>query len=154
MHRTLSLTGTIWDAGLSRVTSCGFGRVIMPSLNTGESTEFALHFANVIYKPSYISLHTALSFYGIIPEAVPQITSVTTLKTIRFSNDFGEYSYKNIKPEMMFGYDLMEMEGGRRIMFATPEKALADMLYLYPFYDTEREIEELRLDEILYGGGP
>ncbi len=112
-----------------------------------ESTEFALHFANVIYKPSYISLHTALSFYGIIPEAVPQITSVTTLKTIRFSNDFGEYSYKNIKPEMMFGYDLMEMEGGRRIMFATPEKALADMLYLYPFYDTEREIEELRLDE-------
>ena len=112
-----------------------------------ESTEFALHFANVIYKPSYISLHTALSFYGIIPEAVPQITSVTTLKTIRFSNDFGEYSYKNIKPEMMFGYDLKEMEGGRRIMFATPEKALADILYLYPFYDTEREIEELRLDE-------
>ena len=48
---------------------------------------------------------------------------------------------------MMFGYNLREMEGGRRIMFATPEKALADILYLYPFYDTEREIEELRLDE-------
>jgi hypothetical protein len=39
------------------------------------------------------------------------------------------------------------MEGDRRIMFATPEKALADLLYLYPFYNTEREIEELRLDE-------
>jgi predicted transcriptional regulator of viral defense system len=112
-----------------------------------ESTEFALYFANIIYKPSYISLHTALSFYGIIPEAVPQITSVTTLKTITFSNDFGEYSYKNIKPDMMFGYDLREMEGGRRIMFATPEKALIDLLYLYPFYNTERDLEELRLDE-------
>ena len=112
-----------------------------------ESTEFALYFANIIYKPSYISLHTALSFYGIIPEAVPQITSVTTLKTKTFSNDFGEYSYKNIKPDIMFGYDLREMEGGRRIMFATPEKALIDLLYLYPFYNTERDLEELRLDE-------
>ncbi len=112
-----------------------------------DSTDFTLYFANIIYKPSYISLHTALSFYGIIPETIPQITSVTTLKTMRFSNDFGEYSYKNIKPEMMFGYDLREMEGGRRIMFATPEKALIDMLYLYPFYNTEHDLEELRLDE-------
>jgi len=47
----------------------------------------------------------------------------------------------------MFGYDLREMEGGRRIMFATPEKALIDLLYLYPFYNSERDLEELRLDE-------
>jgi len=112
-----------------------------------DSAEFVFYFANIMYKPSYISLHTALSFYGIIPEVVPQITSVTSLKTMTFSNDFGEYSYRNIKPDMMFGFDLMEMEGGRRIMFATPEKALIDLLYLYPFYNTEHEIEELRLDE-------
>jgi predicted transcriptional regulator of viral defense system len=112
-----------------------------------ESAEYALWIANIIYKPSYVSLHTALSFYGIIPEAVPQIMSMTTLKTITFRNDFGEYSYKNIKPDMMFGYDLREMEGGRRIMFATPEKALIDLLYLYSFYNTERDLEELRLDE-------
>jgi predicted transcriptional regulator of viral defense system len=112
-----------------------------------ESTDFTLYFANTIYKPSYISLHTALSFYGIIPESVPEITSVTTLKTITFSNDFGEYSYKNIRPELMFGYDLRDMEGGRRIMLATPEKAIIDLLYLYPFYNTERDLENLRLDE-------
>jgi len=47
----------------------------------------------------------------------------------------------------MFGFDLREIEGGRRIMFATPEKALIDLLYLYPFYNTEHDIEELRLDE-------
>jgi predicted transcriptional regulator of viral defense system len=116
-----------------------------------EQKDFAWYFANRIYKPSYISLHTALSFYGIIPEAVIQITSVTTLKTAIFSNGFGEYSYKNVKDDLMFGYDLKEMEGGRRIMFATPEKALIDLLYLYPFYNSEHEISELRLDESFMG---
>jgi len=54
---------------------------------------------------------------------ITQITSVTTLKTTRFSNDLGEFSYKNIKPDMLFGYDLKELRDVRRIMFATPEKA-------------------------------
>ncbi len=54
---------------------------------------FTRYVANRIYRPSYISLHTALSYYGMIPEAVLQITSVTTLKTKSFNNDFGEYSY-------------------------------------------------------------
>jgi predicted transcriptional regulator of viral defense system len=51
--------------------------------------EYAWYFANRIYNPSYISLHTALSYYSIIPEAVVQITSVTPLKTAFFSNVIG-----------------------------------------------------------------
>jgi len=109
--------------------------------------DYSLYFANRIYRPSYISLHTALSFYGMIPEAVVQITSVTTLKTILFTNDFGEYSYKNVKENLMFGYELKPMADNRTIQFATPEKALLDLLYLYPFYNSEQELEELRLDE-------
>jgi predicted transcriptional regulator of viral defense system len=109
--------------------------------------DFSLYFANRIYKPSYISLHTALSFYGMIPEAVSQITSVTSLKTATFKNSFGDYSYKNIKEDLMFGYELKEMDEKRRLMFATPEKALLDLLYLYPFYNSEKEMEELRMDE-------
>ncbi len=109
--------------------------------------DYSLYFANRIYRPSYISLHTALSFYGMIPEAVVQITSVTSLKTASFANDFAEYSYKNVKENLMFGYDLKPMADNRTIQFATPEKALLDLLYLYPFYDSEQELEELRLDE-------
>lgn len=109
--------------------------------------DYSLYFANRIYKPSYISLHTALSFYGMIPEAVVQITSVTSLKTTSFKNDFGEYSYNTVKENLMFGYDLKPMADNRTIQFATPEKALLDLLYLYPFYDNELEMEELRLDE-------
>ena len=109
--------------------------------------DYSLYFANRIYRPSYISLHTALSFYGMIPEAVVQITSVTSLKTASFANDFGEYSYKNVKENLLFGYDLKPMANNRIIQFATPEKALLDLLYLYPFYDSGQELEELRLDE-------
>jgi len=109
--------------------------------------DYSLYFANRIYRPSYISLHTALAFYGMIPEAVVQITSVTSLKTASFINDFGDYSYNNIKESQMFGYTLKSMADNRTIQFATPEKALLDLLYLYPFYNSEKELEELRLDE-------
>lgn len=109
--------------------------------------DYSLYFANRIYRPSYISLHTALSFYGMIPESVVQITSVTSLKTASFANDFGEYSYKNVKENLMFGYKLKPMADSRTIQFATPEKALLDLLYLYPFYDNWQELKELRLDE-------
>lgn len=109
--------------------------------------DYALYFANRIYSPSYISLHTALAFYGIIPEAVVQVTSVTTLKTASFNNDFGEYSYRNVKESLMFGYQLRPLADGRTMDFAFPEKALLDLLYLYPFYNSKEEFEALRLDE-------
>jgi hypothetical protein len=82
-----------------------------------------------------------------IPEGVVQVTSVTSLKTATFCNDFGEYSYKSIKERLMFGYELKPMSDNRSLHFATPEKALLDLLYLYPFYNDRREMEELRLDE-------
>lgn len=109
--------------------------------------DYAQYIANRIYRPSYISLHTALSFYGIIPEAVVQITSVSSLKTAIFKNAFGEYSYKNIKRELMFGYEPRSMADGKTFFLATPEKALLDLLYLYPFYNDTSELEQLRLDE-------
>ena len=109
--------------------------------------DFALYFANRIYRPSYVSLHTALAFYGMIPEAVVQITSVTSLKTASFSNDFGDYSYKSIKEELMFGYDLKPLADGRTFQLAKPEKAILDLLYIYPFYSAKQDLEDLRLDE-------
>ena len=109
--------------------------------------DFNLYFANRIYRPSYVSLHTALAFYGMIPEAVVQITSVTSLKTANFNNPFGEFSYKSVRDELMFGYDLNPIADGRTLQLAKPEKALLDLLYLYFFYNTTAELEELRLDE-------
>ena len=103
--------------------------------------------ANRIYDPSYISLHSALSFYGMIPEEVVQVTSVSTLKTAKFENPFGTFHYHNVKPPLYFGYEIKMMQNGRGVLFATAEKALLDLLYLNPFYKTEQDMEELRLDE-------
>ncbi len=109
--------------------------------------DFVLYFANRIYRPSYVSLHTAMAFYGMIPEAVVQVTSVTSLKTASFNNDFGEYIYKSIHQELMFGYDLKPVADRWTLQLASPEKALIDLLYLYPFYNTGQALEDLRLDE-------
>ena len=109
--------------------------------------DFARYIAGRIYKPSYISLQTALSFYGMIPEAVTDITSVSTLKTAEFTNKFGTYSYRTIKPGLFFGFELKKMQDGRTIPFASPEKALLDFLYLYPEYNNEATMLDLRLDD-------
>jgi predicted transcriptional regulator of viral defense system len=109
--------------------------------------DFAAYIAGRIYSPSYVSLHSALSFYGLIPESVVQITSVTSLKTAAFRNGFGEYSYKSVRADLMFGYFPRPLaDGGRTTSYATREKALLDLLYLYPFYNTEHELADLRLD--------
>jgi len=109
-------------------------------------SDFALYISNRIYKPSYVSLHSALAFYGIIPEAVTQITAVSSLKTAEFQNDFGVYTYNKVRDDLFFGYELKPF-GDKTILFAHPEKALLDLLYLYPFYDSSEELEDLRLDE-------
>jgi len=110
-------------------------------------SNFGLFLANKIYKPSYISLHTALAFHGLIPEAVVQFTSVSTRKTKTFENSFGTFSYKTIKAQVFFGYDPIPFTGGKTLLMAKPEKALLDLLYLYPFYKTEDDYANLRLDE-------
>lgn len=109
--------------------------------------DMARYIANRIYSPSYISLETALSFYGMIPEAVTDITSVTTLKTSSFMNEFGRYSYRNIKTSLFFGFDLKPMTDSRTVQMATPEKALIDLMYLTPQYNGEGDMMNLRLDE-------
>ena len=109
--------------------------------------DYTLYFANRIYRPSYISLHTALAFYGLIPEAVVQVTSVTSLKTASFENEFAAYDYRTVQQELIFGYVQKPMADSKTLLLAQPEKALLDLLYLNPFYTSEQDMEELRLDE-------
>lgn len=109
--------------------------------------DFSRFVANRLYMPSYISCYSALSFYGMIPEEVVQVTSVTTLKTAKFENPFGSFRYQKVKTSLYFGYEVKIPEHGRGLLMATPEKALLDLLYLNPFYNTRQEMEQLRLDE-------
>ena len=110
-------------------------------------SDYSFYFANRIYRPSYVSLHSALAFYGMIPEAVTQITSITSLKTASFTNPAGTFTYRSVSEDLMFGYLIRPISDSHNVLLATPEKALTDLLYLHPFYNSVSEMEELRLDD-------
>lgn len=86
--------------------------------------------ANQLYSPSYISLEDALNFYGLIPERVTDVTSVTTRKTLRINNRLGSFIYQHIKPSVFRGFKALKDEAGVSFFIAEPEKAVIDFLYL------------------------
>ena len=88
-----------------------------------------LFVANQLYSPSYVSLEYALGVYGLIPERVLDVTSVTTRKTQAFHNEVGHFIYRHIKKECFSGFKLVKDEAGLPYFIAEPEKAVVDFLY-------------------------
>lgn len=86
--------------------------------------------ANQLLFPSYVSLESALSYYHIIPEGVYQVTSVTTGKPAQHSSVEGTFTFRHVKPSLLFGFEAIRDERGFEIFIASPEKALLDFLYL------------------------
>jgi len=85
--------------------------------------------ANLMYGPSYVSLEYALSYYGLLPERVETVTSVTCGRSRAFATPVGAYSYRMISLEAFrTGMDRVELGDGRSFLIATPEKALADRI--------------------------
>jgi predicted transcriptional regulator of viral defense system len=101
--------------------------------------------SNRIYSPSYISLQWAMSYYKLIPEGVYTITAVTSLKTQDFNTVMGTFSYKHVKPALMFGYRLVSHEN-TTCKLAEPEKLMLDYLYLNPSINSLEDLESLRLN--------
>ena len=85
--------------------------------------------ANRLLSPSYVSFEYALSYHGLIPERVYEVTSATTKPKKEFDTPLGSFSYRTV-PVRVFSLGLQwlydEREGGRLI--ATAEKALCDTL--------------------------
>ena len=88
-----------------------------------------LYIANKLYSPSYVSLEFALSYYGIIPENVYEITSVTTKATRRFETLGKIFSFRKIKKSAYTGYEIQK-QGGLSFYIADAEKAFVDANYL------------------------
>ncbi|MFI4956759.1 MAG: hypothetical protein ACHQAX_06090 [Gammaproteobacteria bacterium] len=85
--------------------------------------------ANLIYGPSAISLEFALSFYGLIPERVEELTCITTKKNKHFDTPVGVFSYRHLHPKKYsMGITQYFINETHPILIATPEKALADYL--------------------------
>jgi predicted transcriptional regulator of viral defense system len=85
--------------------------------------------ANLIYGPSYISLEYALQYYGMIPEQVEAVTSVTSGRSRKFSTPLGLFTYRQIPVyALSTGMDRVELDDSTAFLIATPEKALADKI--------------------------
>ena len=119
------------------------GHYVFSGLEINDPVLFLL--ANKIYAPSYVSLEMALAYYNLIPEAVYGITSVASRKTNYFKTDFGEFLYRHIKPQLMFGYKLIGYQG-KIFKLAEPEKAVLDFFYLNTHIEAKEDFEGLRFN--------
>ncbi len=108
---------------------------------------------NVLYGPSYVSMLTALREYGLIPERVEVVESMTTHLTVSFENPVGRFEYHHCAKDYYSIGITQREEEGITYLIATPEKALCDYIVCTPrlplrfIKDTYIFLEEdLRLD--------
>lgn len=84
--------------------------------------------ANHLYAPSYISMSTALRYYGLIPEAVYTYQSMTVKHSRSFQTPIGNYNYKFLAREA-FSVGVKSVQSGDyAFLIASPEKALCDLI--------------------------
>ncbi len=102
--------------------------------------------ANHLRRPSYVSMQSALSHYGMIPEFVPVTTSITTGRPEELETPLGRFVFRHVKKAAFFGYMQTEISRGQEVFLASPEKALLDLIYLTPASDSSAFLEELRFE--------
>lgn len=103
--------------------------------------------ANLLVRPSYVSLEYALSLHGLIPEAVRLVQSVTTSRRQRLSTALGDFEYWHVSRAWFFGYEETQL-AGHSAMVATPEKALLDLIHLSRGEFSDERILGLRLQNL------
>ncbi len=102
--------------------------------------------ANRLAPGSYVSSLSALAFSHAIPEYVAEVTSVTTGRPCIRRTPLGRFSFRHIKPGLLFGYRDADLGPGQHAFVAEPEKALLDLVHLQPGGDDEAYLQELRLE--------
>lgn len=121
---------------------------LSPKLRRKPLNLFAV--AQYVYGPSYISLESALSHHGWIPEAVYTVTSASIGESKTFHTPVGTFSYTRIPQEVF--YAAVEREGdvaaGGVALVARPIKALADYVYAYrkDWQSLHPVVHDLRVD--------
>lgn len=109
--------------------------------------------ANLMYGPSYLSLEFALKQYGMIPERVVNITSMTILRSRNFKTPMGTFEYIHLNPEKYsVGVTQAIVDQSHQILIATPEKALADRISTHRNLNNSHDIyvfitQSLRIEE-------
>ena len=99
--------------------------------------------ANHIYGPSYVSLHWALRWYGLISEKVFRMTSTTLRPSKTFETPLGVFDYYMVDREYFPIGVRSVQDDGVSYLIASPEKALCDLI-LYDRYLPARSVKGLK----------
>jgi len=99
-----------------------------------------LELAGQLYFPSYVSLETALNYYGVIPDIPMKVSCVTPITTKRIETSLGKFYYLKIDRKLFFGFSQTPFN------IAYKEKALLDYFYLRRIRNVSKELR-LRLND-------
>lgn len=100
--------------------------VVSPQV-TGKTLSTEL-IANHLYAPSYISMSSALRYYGLIPEEVYTMQSMTVKHSKHFNTPLGGFDYLCIARDSFYIGVVTVKKDEFAFMIATPEKALCDLI--------------------------
>ncbi|MFZ4524511.1 MAG: type IV toxin-antitoxin system AbiEi family antitoxin domain-containing protein [Chlorobium sp.] len=107
--------------------------------------------ANHLYGPSCVSMDYALSHYGIIPDRVFDVTSMTIRRSKRYDLQLGRFSYTHSDQKLYsVGIDRVVNADKTTFMIASPEKALCDKLLFTRNLNsvTSRDLQALLFEDL------
>jgi hypothetical protein len=125
--------------------------VLAPPYRKSEPHPFAL--AAVLHSPSHVSLESALSYHGLIPEAVYQVSSVTGGRSRQFATPLGIFDFRRVPMRSpRAGVEAREIARNTWAFIATPLRAIADAVYLNRNVTWEHDglhflLESLRIEQ-------
>jgi len=126
--------------------------VVSPDVS-GELLSLEL-IANHLCGPSYVSMESALRYYGLIPEQVQTVRSITAGRSKTFENQLSLFQYIHVDNEY-YPIGISQRKANDKYMFliASPEKALCDMVVATPhlYFQSLKSVriyleEDLRFD--------
>ena len=125
--------------------------ILRPELRKTSPHPFVV--AALLHSPSHISLETALSHHGLIPEAVYQVASVTAARSRVFNTPIGRFSFQRVPAlDPRAGVLAVKLGQDAWAFVASPLRAIADLVYLRPSVSWAKEgmdflTDSLRIDE-------
>lgn len=106
--------------------------------------------ANMIFGPSYVSLEWACQYYGLIPEKVTTVTSVTLLRSREYQTPLGLFTYNHIPRDAFpIGTTFVRISENQQALIASKEKALSDLLVVRRgSVSSKKQLREILFDDL------
>ena len=101
--------------------------------------------ANFLMPGSYVSMQSALAYYGLIPEYAARTWSMTTARPAQWD---GGFHFQHLAPHLFFGYQRVKLPQEQSAFVAIPEKAILDLTHLTPNADDIDYLRQLRLQNL------